>query len=64
MKKKHENPFAWNEAIQELTKIKIEDEPKRELIRIDLTEDEINRLIQGDIIQTQYPWLLIGKKIG
>jgi len=34
------------------------------MIKIDLTEDEIQTIIQGGVVQTQYPWLLIGKKIG
>jgi len=36
---------------------------KMESIKVDLTPNEIERLLQGETIQTQYPWLRIGKKI-
>lgn len=34
-----------------------------DFIRIDLTDDEIKRIIDGHTIQTQYPWLSIGRKL-
>lgn len=66
MKKKKENSFAWNETIQKLTAenpIVINNGVKEKFIRIDLSSSEIERLREGEVIQTQYPWLSIGKKI-
>ena len=32
------------------------------MIKIDLTDEEIEKINNGEIVQTQYPWLLIGRK--
>lgn len=62
MNRKKENSFAWNETIQKLT---AESKSVQERsIRIDLTDEEIERLLSGEVIQTQYSWLKIGRSIG
>jgi len=49
-------------AYETIQKLFEEDIYQPRLIKIDLTSSEIERLLQGETIQTQYPWLLIGKK--
>ncbi len=64
MKKEKNDPFAWNRVIQELSLSKPEqDEPKERLIRINLTHSELERIMNGETIQTQYSWLSIGKAL-
>jgi hypothetical protein len=40
-----------------------EKKPVNNYVRIDLTDDEIKIIISGKAIQTQIPWLSIGRKI-
>lgn len=58
---KKDNLFAWNETIQQLTNGNESIQP--DILRIDLSDSEIERLIKGEIIQTQYSWLQIGKRM-
>lgn len=57
--KKDKDSFAWNKTIQELAKV---NEPQKDTIRVGLSIDEINRILQGEVIQTQYPWLQISRR--
>lgn len=58
---KKDNLFAWNETIQQLTNGNKSIQP--DILRIDLSDSEIEGLIKGEIIQTQYSWLQIGKRM-
>ena len=54
---------TWNENLQELVESEKENYQSK-LIRVDLTQSEIDKVIQGEAIQTQYSWLKIGKILG
>lgn len=60
MKKKEANLFGWNDTIQQLTNGNKVVQP--DILRIDLSNSEIERLEKGEVIQTQYPWLQIGRQ--
>jgi flagellar motor switch protein FliM len=62
---KKSNPFSWNETIQKLTSDEFSVQPiQHEIIRVDLTMEEIERLRNGEVIQTHLPWLQISMMIG
>jgi flagellar motor switch protein FliM len=60
---KKRNPFSWNEAIQKLTEEKVSVQPiQPQIIRVDLTLEEIGKLKDGQVVQTHLPWLQIGRR--
>ncbi|MFA7675700.1 MAG: hypothetical protein WCY38_06500 [Endomicrobiia bacterium] len=58
--------FIKNASIEELTErleeygIEFEN---YQMIRVDLTMKEIEKLRDGEVVQTQYPWLQIGRRL-
>ena len=58
--------FIKNASIEELTErleeygIEFEN---YQMIRVDLTMKEIEKLRDGEVVQTQYPWLQIGRSL-
>lgn len=51
----------WNKIDKPL-KLKLEGEMIHTLIKIDLSASELERINDGYVIQTQYPWLTVGRK--